>query len=190
MQIHRVNQIPAAVTPDDLYLEKKSTGVTLSVASKDAIPSLLSLKRGVSVQGPTSLYHGETGTYTIVGYSNQDTYTLTSSDGTAVRTNGTFTFNVSNTGLSNGVFTLNGRAISVPLKVVKPNTPSITSPTNNATGIGTNPTVTSSTFSMNWAGSTETHASTDWEVSTDPNFTTIVASSYNDTTNKTSWTLP
>lgn len=190
MQIHRVNQIPATVRPDDIFLEKKSTGVALAVASKDVAPSFVSLKRNFSLQGPTSLYYGETGTYTIVGYSNVDSYTLASSDGTAVRTTNTFTFVVTNTGLSNGVFTINERTVTVPLKVVKPATPTITSPINGATNTTLTPTVTGSAFLMNWVGSADTHLSSDWEVSTDPNFTTIVASSYNDTVNKTSWTLP
>lgn len=190
MQIHRVLTVPATPVPDDIYLQKSAAGVNLALASKDTVPSVATMKRGVSLQGPTSLYHGQTGTFTIVGYSDQETYQLSSTDGTVSRTGSAISFTVTNTGLSTGSFKLNGRTISVSLNAVKPNTPSITSPVSGSTGVDVQPTVTSSAFSMNWAGSTETHLSTDWEVSTDPNFTTIVASSYNDTVNLTSWKLP
>lgn len=66
------------------------------------------------------------------------------------------------------------------------NTPSITSPSNGATSQNTNLTLTSSTWSsLNNDGS---HASSDWEISTNNTFTNIVASSYSSTTNKTSFT--
>lgn len=66
------------------------------------------------------------------------------------------------------------------------NTPSITLPSNGATSQNTNLTLTSSTWaSLNNDGS---HASSDWEISTNNTFTNIVASSYSSTTNKTSFT--
>lgn len=65
-------------------------------------------------------------------------------------------------------------------------TPSITSPNNGATGIGITPSFTSSAY--NTIGMSESHVSSDWQVASDSGFNTIVASTTNDTTNKTSWT--
>ena len=67
-----------------------------------------------------------------------------------------------------------------------PNTPSITTPTNNATNIGAQLAFASSAFGV--ASGVDTHQNTDWEVATDAGFTSIVKSSYNDTVNKTTWT--
>lgn len=69
-----------------------------------------------------------------------------------------------------------------------PNTPSITSPTTGATGQGPTVSFSSSAFAMN--GGSATHTSSDWQIATDSGFATIVFSTTNDTTNKTSWTSP
>lgn len=69
------------------------------------------------------------------------------------------------------------------------NTPSITSPANNATGIDSNPTIVASAFAV--TGGSDTHLSTDWEIRTAPNGGgAIQYSSYNNTTNKTSFVVP
>jgi len=65
--------------------------------------------------------------------------------------------------------------------------PTITSPAAGATGVTSTPTVTSAAFA--WAGTSDTHASSDWQLSTDAAFATVVQSSTASTTNKTSWTL-
>lgn len=68
-------------------------------------------------------------------------------------------------------------------------TPTITSPTNGATGLGQAPTFTSSTFST--IGASDTFLNADHEVRTGPNGTgTLIASSYANTTSETSWTMP
>lgn len=66
-------------------------------------------------------------------------------------------------------------------------TPSILLPANGATGIGETPTFTSSVFATAPAGA-DTHASTNWRVRNSTN--TIIWSSLNNTTNKTSIQLP
>lgn len=71
---------------------------------------------------------------------------------------------------------------AVKIKVIKP---SITYPTEGDQSVSVGVTLQSSAFATE--GGTDTHISSDWEIATDPNFENIVASSYNDTTNLTSW---
>ena len=69
------------------------------------------------------------------------------------------------------------------------NTPSITAPTNGATGQMDTFTITASAFGV--TNGSDTHASTDWEIWTGAGRTgTRVWSSLTDTTNKTSITVP
>ena len=71
---------------------------------------------------------------------------------------------------------------NLKVRVLKP---SITSPTDGEQNVSTNVTLQSSAFATE--GGTDTHISSDWEIATDPNFENIVASSYGDTENLTSW---
>ena len=77
--------------------------------------------------------------------------------------------------------------ISFLTKNVYVNKPTITNFTTGTTNIlYVGYTYTSSTFSV--ANGTDTHASSDWEISTSPDFNGVVVSSYNDSTNLVSWT--
>jgi hypothetical protein len=66
-------------------------------------------------------------------------------------------------------------------------TPSITSPTEGATDVSAGLTVTASAFTVTNEGS-DTHASSDWQISDDSGFSNIVEESLADTSNKTSYT--
>lgn len=190
MKLHKVMALPAVREASGIYLVKKDTGIALYVADS-AGSAAYTLARKVTIQGPTNLFHGETGTYTINDYSDRLNYTLTSSDGVVARTGNTFTFLVSNTLLTQAKFTLNGREITVVMKPVEVVQPLITAPVNNATSVPvTGTTVFATAFALTYPAATDTHVSSDWELSTDPTFATVVASSYGDTTNKTSWPIP
>ena len=65
--------------------------------------------------------------------------------------------------------------------------PIITSPTEGETITGNSTTIVGSPYQT--FSNSEAHLSTDWEVSTDIDFTNIVKSSYNNTVNKTSWNV-
>ena len=65
-------------------------------------------------------------------------------------------------------------------------TPSITSPTEGATDVSAGLTVTASVFTVTNGGS-DTHASSDWQISDDSGFSNIVEESLADATNKTSY---
>jgi hypothetical protein len=79
--------------------------------------------------------------------------------------------------------------IAPPPNTTGVNTPMITTPANNANGIGETPTLTGTAFSV--FGGSDTHASSDWQIWTGPNGTgSLVYSSISDTVNKTSITVP
>jgi len=63
--------------------------------------------------------------------------------------------------------------------------PSITNPANGAGDVFPSAIFKGAAFASNVG--TDTHKSSDWELSTDAGFLTIVASTYNDTVNKTTW---
>jgi len=67
-------------------------------------------------------------------------------------------------------------------------TPTITSPADNATDIFEEPTITTSAFST--TGTSDTHESTDWQIATDAAFSTIIYESLDDTSNLTSLDVP
>ena len=66
--------------------------------------------------------------------------------------------------------------------------PTITAPADAATDIGETPTITTSAFAV--TNGSDSHASSDFEVASDTGFVTVVASTYDDATNKVSWTVP
>jgi hypothetical protein len=68
-----------------------------------------------------------------------------------------------------------------------PATPSITDPTPSETGVEANRTVDSSAYA-DQAGCSTSHLHSDWEIDNDSNFSSPLLSTYNDTTNKITWT--
>ena len=138
-----------------------------------------------SLKGPTTVMVGTSNTYLITNYDVKTEYVITSTGGSVMVSGDTITY-VANSMVENGSITVNGKVFTIPKIDQVPATPSITAPVDNATGQGSSVAFTASAFSTEKVG--DTHANSDWEVSTSSTFATIAKSSYADATNKTSWT--
>ena len=140
-----------------------------------------------TIDGPTTVTVGSTATYTIVGYSSFETYTVVASAGTTTRSGATITYTAPATAQT-VTLTVNGKAVTVNVVPVTAyvNTPSVTSPTTGATDLGPDIALTASTFTV--SGGSDTHEGTDWQVATDAGFTNVVASTTNSSSAKTSYT--
>lgn len=140
----------------------------------------------VSVVGPSELYVGTSGTYTISNYDMFTEYDVDVIAGSVLRNKATITFFAPNAVMPAG-FKVNGKSFSPTIKPPGPATPSITSPVDNAASVATSYTLTSSAF--NQIGDASAHVSSDWQIATDPNFITVVKSSMNSVTDKVSWAV-
>ena len=140
-----------------------------------------------TIDGPTTVTVGSTVSYTIVGYSSFETYTVVASAGTTTRSGATITYTAPATAQTVQL-TVNGKAVTVNVVPVTAyvNTPSVTSPTTGATDLGPDVVITGSAFAT--TGGSDTHVGTDWQVATDAGFTNVVASTTNSSSAKTSYT--
>jgi hypothetical protein len=142
----------------------------------------------ISIDGPVSVIVNSINEYTIGRYSNFNDYNITSDAGNINRVNETITLTAP---AAPGVITLtiNGKSFSIDVvpATTHVNTPSITSPVTGATNLGPDIAITSSLFSA--TGGSDTHEGTDWQIATDANFTNIVASATNSSTDKLSWAV-
>ena len=127
---------------------------------------------------------GVPNTYTITNYDSFMTYTVSTNYGSVSISGDTITYTPTNSSGAGG-FTVNGEMFNLTVIAQTPSTPVISTPVNGATNIGSTVTVTTGSFHM--VSGADTHAASDWQISTSPLFTTIVYESLNDTVNKTSW---
>lgn len=140
----------------------------------------------IAISGPSSLVVGQPGTFVITNFNVFTNYQVIAISGSVSRTGDTITYTAPGASGTSG-FTINGKTVNVTVNAIQPNQPTISSPTNGSTNRDANVTVTSSAFSMNFG--TDTHFSTDWQLSTDAGFNNIVSSSSDDAVNKISWTV-
>ncbi len=148
----------------------------------------------VSVSGPALVYPGTTNTYTLTDYDSFSTYSVTTDVGTATISGDTITLVIAS-GQASGPLNLavkrdeytGSYQVAVGAKSV--GQPSIASPAANASNVSREPTLTSTDFKSYPSGA-DTHASTDWQISTDSTFATINWQSMGDAANKTSIAVP
>ena len=158
------------------------------VASVNGMTGNVSLA-SASLSGNTTIYVGQVIAYTITDFDSFSTYAVSASAGSVTRTLDAISFtapavagNVTLTVTTNGV----ARAVALTVLPATVAAPTITSPTNAATGVtGPSLTLTSSAFA--WTGVSDTHLNSDWQLATDAGFTAIVQSTSADAANKTSW---
>lgn len=162
------------------------------VASLDSVgklkPSVLPVNEvsTIAISGPSSLVVGQPGAFVITNFDVFTNYQVIAISGSVSRTGDTITYTAPGASGSSG-FTINGKTVSVTVTAIQPNQPAIVSPSNGAQNRNANIVASSSAFSMNFGS--DTHASSDWQLSTDSGFNNIVNSTTDDTTNKTSWLL-
>ena len=147
--------------------------------------SAISLSAGPAVNGPLSVTVGSVTNYQITNFHAATIYSVTAIGGSVVQNGETIIYTAPGNPGGSG-FVVNGKTYAIDVTMQSPNTPAITSPINGATNIGSVVAVTSSAFSIT-AGS-DTHAASDWQISTSPTFATILYQNLNDTVNKTNWT--
>ena len=139
----------------------------------------------VTIGPNTTAYGGVANVFTITNYDSFTSYVVSTTNGTVSVSGDKITYTPVNASGAGG-FTVNGEMFNVTVIGQMPGTPSITSPVNGATNIGSKVVVSTGSFSM--VSGSDTHAASDWQVSTSPTFATILYESINDTVNKTSWT--
>ena len=140
----------------------------------------------INVKGIFNLIIGNSYTFTITDFDSFKNYTVSCSNGVMTRINDVLSY-TANSVVGSHTFTVNGRVFSFTIQAAGPQKPVITSPVLNATVATTSYTFTSSAFVE--LGDTATHLNSDWQLATDAAFTTIVASTSSDSTNKVSWTV-
>lgn len=139
----------------------------------------------INLDGPTSVTIGTTNQLTITDYDIFRDYNIAVSSGSVSMLNGIVTL-VAPAVTGNVTLTINGRAFTIQVVTARPAQPTILAPVNGSTSNAPNDvSVTSSDFAS--VGGTFAHASSDWEVATDPGFSNIVKSSLNDARNKVTW---
>jgi hypothetical protein len=166
---------------------------SLGVAGSDAnnlisiaqMPSGLNGNASANIEGLTSLEINQQTTYFITDYETFLAYTITAIRGVVSRVGDTITYTAPSS-VGPGGFIINGRAVNIPITAsFSVNTPVITSPVNNATGLSTSPSFTSNAFGL--SGSSDTHEGSDWQIATDASFTNIVSQVTNSASNKLSY---
>jgi len=189
-EIKRVTTLPTTLGMGDILILKENETVSLAVVDQSATKAYR-LGERVCLSGPSSIFHKQEGLWLIQGYTDRETYQCASNDGTVWQEGAYIHFVVSNTALSTASFTVNERVFTIALMPVSVSPPVIDAPTANAINVAVSGArVIASAFTLNDTTSVDSHASTDWEVATDSNFTTIVASSYADKDNLVAWTIP
>lgn len=187
--IKSLKELPETINPDNIYLVKKETGIDIGVATNNVVsPEVILLKKPITIQGPTSLFHGEVGTFTITNYGTHTDYSVQSYDGVISRTDNIVTFVCNDTEKTSATIKIGTRSIVLEIKKILPVEAVIEAPVSGSSLPVTGLTLITSDFQMNYALASDTHVSTDWEIATDPEFNNIVVSSYDDAVNLTSFT--
>ena len=146
--------------------------------------SAVSLSAGPTISGPTSVEVGTSTNYQITNFHAPTVYSVTAITGSVVQNGETITYTAPGNSGSSG-FIINGKTYNINVTQKAPQAPTISTPVNGATNIGSTVSVTASAFAM--TSGTDTHAASHWQISTSSNFATILYESLDDTVNKTSW---
>lgn len=171
-------------------LANKPFGIILYNAqkriNKDSLPPEISDPSVPSLYGNREVEVGQTLILKVTNYDSFTIYSVFATNGVAFQRGEEIHYTAGAvSGL--GSITINGRTFSVTIKSPRPLTPSVVVPSEDSQL--TNTTATFEATAFNITGNYDTHASTDWEVSTDPQFNTLIAAIYETPVHKFTWTV-
>jgi hypothetical protein len=148
--------------------------------------SRFALNNRVSIDGMLAVIAGQSLVLQITDFDSFKNYVITASHGTVTRNGAVITYQSPNT-VQPVTLTINGKVYNISVQLAAPLQPSITSPVANAAIVTTSYLLTGSVFSQ--FGDSSTHATSDWQVATDSDFSTIVANSIDNAVNLTSYSV-
>lgn len=162
--------------------------LTGNYLTESEIPSTVTAKTHLT--GPKSLTLNIPTRYIISNYNSKSIYDLDvpvdllldSQSGDSVTL----------TALTPGdkTFSINDTVYTLPVGLIKPERPSLIVPVYGAVDMGQEVTISLSQFQMpSGFEGTDSHKSTDWQLSTDGNFSTISHQSLNDSVNLLNWAV-
>lgn len=184
--VSSINSLPAALG----IVPKTSIGVPLGVAGSDSngYVSLSQLPTsavpGVTIDGPDEIFQNTTVAFTITNYDINTPYNITVSAGLVSRVGATINYSAPASAQS-VTMTVNGRPCVFVVKATSPAKPTVTSPVYGSSVAAPNYTFTSS----NYTGTVSAHLTSDWQIATDPSFSSVIFQSLNSAVNKVSWPL-
>lgn len=160
-----------------------NVNITLSVNSLQIVITVQAPPVAV-ITGPTSFPINTSQTFTISNYTPPCTYNVSVTGGTYTRSGATITYTAPST-VGNYSLNVNGTVYAFATTLPTINQPSIVSPVNASTNLGPTVNFTGSAFSI--SSGSDTQRASNWQLATDPGFTSVIQSSYNDSTNLTTW---
>ena len=191
MRASRVLTAPVSPVKDTLYFVRLGdVQIKSLVAGNQAELIDLSLPPPTLKGVIEFLYTGVPVSFQITNYNPYITYIATSATGTVAVVSNTVLYTPNLPIDSNRIdsFVVNGRTFQVSVLAETPMAPMVLYPPDGSEDIMANTVVTeSSVFATNNPETTDSHATSDWEIATDPEFNNIVASTYNDSENLTTW---
>ncbi len=171
-------------------LANKPFGIILYNAqkriSKDSLPPEISDPSVPSLYGNREVEVGQTLILKITNYDSFTIYTVFATNGVAIQ-RGEEIHYTAGVVSGPGSITINGRTFLVTIKSPRPLTPSVVVPSEDSQLSNTTAAFEATAFNI--IGNYDIHASTDWEVSTDPQFNTLIAAIYETTVHKLTWTV-
>lgn len=138
----------------------------------------------IGLLGSTTIGYNAPATYVITNYDRFTTYTLSALSGTVYREKDTITYTPPAAAGACG-FILNGKTFNITAVGAQPLAPTLAV----ALSYGANVKATLTTSAYGVTFGTYTHLNTDWQIATDTAFSSIVASSMADASNKTTWSI-
>lgn len=151
-----------------------------------SVPDLTGTNK-VNIQGNFSPVVGEIVFLTITDFDSKKAYAITVKYGSFYRKDEVIIYTAPANPVAE-ILTVGGREFQFNVRASVPQKPSVLTPANLSMEVIGPVSATTSAFAVK--GTATTHASTDWQVASDPNFTTIRTQGVSDTVNKTTFSFP